>query len=138
MCAQGGASKGLPMRPLGTALFAIAFACPAFSAEVLDVGTSGVEPDSHQAKYLLGGSAARVALPVASAATTAAISPRLRLSVPRLVRETGATVQDTPIGGLRLYFGEAWTEGEDVFQFGTALTRGQATCLLYTSDAADD
>jgi len=78
------------------------------------------------AEYRLGGAAARVSLPPVQLTPPTSL-PRLRLSVPRLIRETGETVRRTAIGGLRVYFGEAWNEGEDVFQLGTALTRGQTT-----------
>ena len=83
------------------------------------------------AQFRLGGAAARAPLPsVDLPSETPSVLPRLRLSVPRLIRETKQTVRHTPFGGLRIYFGEAWNQGEDVLQLGTALTRGQTTAGL--------
>lgn len=90
------------------------------------------------ASYQLGGAVSRAALPPASLAIPEAEVPRLRVSVPRLIRETSETVRQTALGGVRIYFGEAWNEGADVFQLGTALTRGQTTAGLsvtYEDDA---
>ena len=79
------------------------------------------------AEYRLGGAAARATVPAPGLAFPEVSAPRLRLSVPRLIRETSQKIQRTPFGGLRFYFGEAWNDEEDVFQLGTALTRGQTT-----------
>ena len=80
------------------------------------------------ADYQLGGAATRAALPPQQKnAFAAPEQSRLRLSVPRLIRETSETIQRTAMGGLRVYFGEGWDDGQDVFQLGTALTRGQTT-----------
>ncbi|MCV6592721.1 MAG: hypothetical protein OIF48_07205 [Silicimonas sp.] len=89
--------------------------------------------------FRLGGALSKATVAPATAAPAPAPT-RLRLSVPQLIRETGKTLQRTTFGGISLYFGEAWDQGEDVFQLGTALTRGQSTAgisLTYTdSDRA--
>lgn len=115
------------MRLPGIALVVSLLPDPAISGEVPSLDGLSSANTAPLVEYQLGGSATRsnvqrLRLPSASDAP-----PRLRVSVPRLVRETSETVQPTPFGGLRLYFGEAWTDGDDVFQLGTALTRGQTT-----------
>ena len=87
-------------------------------------------PVSDTANYQLGGAVSRAALPPVSLTIPETSTPRLRVSAPRLIRETSETVRRTAFGGVRIYFGEAWNEGEDVFQLGTALTRGQTTAGL--------
>ncbi len=90
--------------------------------------------------FQLGGAISRAALPPADLLAAPSESPRLRLSAPRLIRETSEMMQRTTYGGLRFYFGEAWTEGEDVFQLGTAITRGQTTAgvsVIYEEDQQD-
>lgn len=90
--------------------------------------------------FQLGGAVSRAALPSLDLLTSPANTPRLRLSAPRLIRETSEMVQRTAYGGLRFYFGEAWTEGEDVFQLGTAITSGQTTAgvsVIYEESEQD-
>ena len=126
--APGGVSKRTALlRTPVIFVLCIFFAAPAWSDELpsMDALISTLSG----ADYQLGGAATRSArLPEQRAAVPpSATQPRLRLSVPRLIRETGETIQRTAFGGLRIYFGEGWDDGQDVFQLGTALTRGQTT-----------
>ncbi len=92
------------------------------------------------AEYRFGGAAVRAPVPAPGLLPPVSSEPRLRLSVPRLIRQTTEKVQRTAFGGLRIYFGEAWNEGEDVFQLGTAITRGQTTAgvaVTYEDDEND-
>ena len=121
----GGASKGIPLRVPGFALFVLLFASHAGAQDVRELGDIS-DTLSQGADYQLGGAVHAVRSP------TKTIEPlqlgtRLRLSVPRLIRETQETIRRTAIGGLRVYFGEAWNEGQDIFQLGTALTNGSTT-----------
>ena len=90
--------------------------------------TGSFSADLHETgAFQLGGAVSRAALPAPDLLAAPTETHRLRLSAPRLIRETSEVMQPTAYGGLRFYFGEAWTEGEDVFQLGTAITRGQTT-----------
>lgn len=126
MYALGGASKGLPLRLPGTALLVILTTGMAWSQDLSGVPHVMSTLDG-AAEYRLGGAAVRAPLPAPLLLAPETSEPRLRLSVPRLIRQTSEKVQRTAFGGLRFYFGEAWNEGEDVFQLGTAITRGQTT-----------
>ena len=105
---------------------------------------SGIDPRAapleSATSFRLGGAASRATLPPAELAEPLATSPQLRVSVPRLIRETSETVRRTAFGGVRIYFGEAWNESGDVFQLGTAVTRGQTTAgvsVTYEDDNQD-
>lgn len=121
----GGASKGLPLRLPGFALCIFLCASSAGAQELRQLGDLS-DTLNEGADYQLGGAVHAARSP------TKRIEPvkfgaRLRVSVPRLIRETQETIRRTAIGGLRVYFGEAWNEGQDVFQLGTALTNGATT-----------
>ena len=113
------------MRLAATALFVILTTGLAWSQDLPPVSDAFSSLDG-AAEYRLGGAAARAPLPSVSLPPPASL-PRLRLSVPRLILETREAVRSTAFGGLRFYFGEAWNQGDDVFQLGTAITRGQTT-----------
>ncbi len=113
-------------------------AAPVHAESVPGIAGPSVAPSASEG-FQLGGAVARAATPSASIAPLPD-SSQLRLSAPRLIRETSETVRRTPFGGLRIYFGEAWNEGDDVFQLGTALTRGQTTAgvsVTYEDDSQD-
>ncbi len=78
-------------------------------------------------EYQLGGAIERSATVPAPGLTLSPEKPRLKFSVPRLFREQGGSIKETAFGKLRVFFGEGWNEGRDVFHLGTAFTRGQAT-----------
>ncbi len=122
---MGGASKGIPLRLPGFALLVFLNAGFAVAQDATGLGDISTTL-SQGADYQLGGAAHSVLKPTKIIAP-ASIQSRLRMSVPRLIRQTQETIRNTAVGGLRVYFGEAWNEGPDVFQLGTALTTGPTT-----------
>ena len=126
------------MRSLGFVLVIMTLAAPAYAESIPGIAGPSVVPSNPEG-FQLGGAVSRAATPSASIAPLPD-SSQLRLSAPRLIRETSETVRRTPFGGLRIYFGEAWNEGDDVYQLGTALTRGQTTAgvsVTYEDDSQD-
>lgn len=124
----GGASKGIPLRVPGFALFVFLCASSAGAQELRQLGDLS-DTLNQGADYQLGGAVHAVQTP-AKSVEPLPFRSRLRLSVPRLIRQTQETMRRTAVGGLRVYFGEAWNEGQDVFQLGTALTNGSTTAGL--------
>ena len=127
------------MRSPGFLLFVLALSGPvqAESLTLIDANPAQIAETSN---FQLGGAVARASLPPANLLAAPPQGTRLRISVPRLIRETSETIRRTAFGGVRIYFGEAWTEGEDVFQLGTALTRGQTTAgisVTYEDESQD-
>lgn len=113
------------MRVPGFVLFVFLFAGSATAQDLPALGDISTTL-SQGAEYQLGG-AARAVLPPTKSIAPLSLPSRLRVSVPRLIRQTQETIRRTAMGGLRIYYGEAWNEGEDVFQLGTALTNGATT-----------
>ena len=127
------------MRLPGTALFLFLSTGFAWSQNLPAVSDVMSTLDG-AAEYRLGGAAARATVPSPELTFPETEVPRLRLTVPRLIRQTTEKVQRTAFGGLRVYFGEAWNQGEDVFQLGTDITRGQTTAgvsVTYENDGHD-
>ena len=120
-------------------MFALALSGQVQAESLSQIDTSPAQL-AESSGYQLGGAVARAALPPSNLLAAPPETPRLRISVPRLIRETSETTRRTAIGGVRIYFGEAWSEGADVFQLGTALTRGQTTAgvsVTYEDDTND-
>ena len=128
MCFLGGASKGFLLRLPGIALFVFLSAGDALAQDVRQLGDLS-DTLNQSADYQLGGAVHAVQSPSKSVEPLP-LRSRLRVSVPRLIRQTQETMHRTAVGGLRVYFGEAWNEGQDVFQLGTALTNGSTTAGL--------
>jgi hypothetical protein len=120
-------------------LFFLLVAGPVMGQSLVQTDNFSINPEE-SAAFQFGGAVSRAALPPTDLLALPEESPRLRLSAPRLIRETSEMVQRTAYGGLRLYFGEAWTEGEEVYQLGTDITRGQTTAglsVIYEDDQQD-